>query len=204
MNTKKIQNFSDRVIERLFFRFIPEKIKPNHFTYVRIILVPVIFFLMRNKMGTAAFFVFIFAACTDFIDGALARKRNQITELGKVIDPLADKMLIAVALIFIGYQYLVVRVFLIFIALEIIAVLGSIALSRYIGKPIGASAFGKIKMIIQSIAIIFFFLGFILKIEYFISVSIYLLFVALFFAALSAFDTGIKKIEFLRKEKIIP
>lgn len=203
MNTKKIQKFSDDIIEKIFFRFIPNKLQPNHFTFVRIILVPVIFYLMQKGLNFEAFMVFIIAASTDFIDGALARKRSQITELGKVIDPLADKMLIAVALAFIGFKYLIVKIFMVFIVLEIIAVLGSIALSKYLGKPIGANVFGKVKMVLQSLAIGFFFLGIIFKVDTFMRMSIYLLVAALLFALISGIVSASLKIKQLKKDRFL-
>ena len=75
---------------------------PNSLTVVRIILVPlfVIFLSARIPYGIyLATVIFIIAALTDSIDGYLARKWKQVTTLGKLLDPLADKLLITAALI---------------------------------------------------------------------------------------------------------
>ncbi|MGM9521321.1 MAG: CDP-diacylglycerol--glycerol-3-phosphate 3-phosphatidyltransferase [Oscillospiraceae bacterium] len=71
---------------------------PNILTIVRVILVPV-FFLCLYWNRYFALAVFIAASLTDFLDGHLARKNNQITNFGKFMDPLADKLLVTTALI---------------------------------------------------------------------------------------------------------
>ncbi len=76
---------------------------PNKLTLLRVILVPVFlfFFLMDIIPGhyTVAFFVFVIASVTDFLDGYLARRDHLVTTFGKFLDPLADKMLVTVALL---------------------------------------------------------------------------------------------------------
>lgn len=75
---------------------------PNKLTFLRIILVP--FYLVTMVLDfkyhyIAAFVVFVIASLTDFLDGRLARKNNQITVFGKLCDPLADKMLTTAAML---------------------------------------------------------------------------------------------------------
>ncbi len=76
---------------------------PNKLTLMRVILVPVFLFLFLMDMipghYIAAFLVFVIASVTDFLDGYLARKHNLVTTFGKFLDPLADKMLVTVALL---------------------------------------------------------------------------------------------------------
>ena len=74
----------------------------NKLTFLRILLIPVFmwFVLMNIPYGqTLAAAVFLLAAATDSLDGYVARKRNEITNLGKLLDPLADKLLVAAGLI---------------------------------------------------------------------------------------------------------
>jgi CDP-diacylglycerol---glycerol-3-phosphate 3-phosphatidyltransferase len=78
---------------------------PNALTVTRLICVPVVAVLLLADDGTNQLFrdiaavVFVLASVTDFIDGALARRRGQVTTLGRILDPIADKALIGVALI---------------------------------------------------------------------------------------------------------
>ena len=134
------------------------------------------------------------AALTDLLDGAMARTRNQITDFGKVIDPIADKLLIITALLFIGPQFLIVKVFVIYIVFEIIAVLIGYFFSFWIGKPIGANVFGKIKLNLQCLSVGIFILGIIISNSVLINISKYVLLLALFFAILAAIETGRRKV----------
>lgn len=75
---------------------------PTKLTFLRIFLIPVfvvLFFIPFAGNRFAALAIFAVAAFTDFLDGYLARKNNQVTTLGKFLDPIADKMLVACALI---------------------------------------------------------------------------------------------------------
>ncbi|WP_022935180.1 CDP-diacylglycerol--glycerol-3-phosphate 3-phosphatidyltransferase [Mesomycoplasma moatsii] len=97
--------------------------------------------------------VFILSMITDFIDGRLARKNNQITTFGKLFDPLADKIIISTILIFLSflsYTYLILVV--IFIMRDLI-VDGFRNLSASNNLKVEASIYGKLKTIFQSIAI---------------------------------------------------
>ncbi len=111
--------------------------------------------------------VFIVATCTDFIDGAMASTRDQITVLGTYIDPLADKLLVAAVLAFVGYEYGIVLAWVMvgFIAVELVltAVDAQILLRRRSARP--ANTFGKAKMILQSVALYLFLLGGILEFD---------------------------------------
>ena len=77
---------------------------PNKITLTRICMIPVfvlVFFLdgiLPFNFGIAAI-IFVLAACTDFIDGHIARSRGLVTNLGKFLDPIADKVLVATAMI---------------------------------------------------------------------------------------------------------
>jgi len=129
--------------------------KPNQITFIRILLIPifVIFLLMDLPYKDyIAAFIFIVLSLSDALDGYIARKHRQITKIGKLIDPIADKLLIAAALIFlIGRIQLWMAV--IIISRELI-----ITVARILFLPkkvvIPASMLGKIKTIVQIIAIV--------------------------------------------------
>ena len=75
---------------------------PNSLTLIRIILVPVFYaVLMFDTKFTniVAMYIFVFASLTDFVDGFIARKYGLITKAGKILDPIADKILVAAAFI---------------------------------------------------------------------------------------------------------
>lgn len=129
----------------------------NKLTVLRIILVPVFLILISNKIPYGVYlatFVFIIAALTDKLDGYIARSRNQITTLGKFMDPLADKLLVAAALIsLVGLNKLPAWVVMIIIAREFV-ITGLRAVAAADGVVIAASWWGKLKTTVQIIAII--------------------------------------------------
>lgn len=82
----------------------------NLITILRIVLVPIFLVILLTEMENKeifAFIIFIIAALSDAIDGYIARKYDQITELGKFLDPLADKLLVSAALLALVYLQLV-------------------------------------------------------------------------------------------------
>lgn len=130
----------------------------NKLTLIRIFLVPVFLIFLAVKgipYGTfIATFIFILASLTDKLDGYIARSRNQITNFGKFMDPLADKLLVTSALIsLVELQVIPAWAAIIIIAREF-AVSGLRSIAAAQGKVIAASWWGKIKTVIQIIAII--------------------------------------------------
>jgi len=124
----------------------------NKITLIRIMLIPVFVALFSVNVYAAAA-VFLIASATDKLDGYIARKYNLITNLGKLLDPLADKLLIAAALILMVNDHMIYgwiaaiiigREFVI-TGIRIVASSQSIALQ--------ADEFGKVKMVFQVIAI---------------------------------------------------
>lgn len=188
MITKNFQHKLDLFIDKTILWAIPTWLKPNFFSYLRILLVPVIYVLLERHNLRFAFVLFIIAVSTDFIDGALARTRNQITDLGKVLDPIADKMVILTVLLFIGFEFLIVKLFTVFILFEIVANFSVALFAKYLGKPIGSNVYGKIKMVFQSISVTLFLIGLILKNSDIILASEALLTVAIVFALLAGLE----------------
>lgn len=129
----------------------------NKLTLFRVILVPVfmVFLLGGFKNGQyIATVIFIVASLTDMLDGHLARSRNLVTNFGKFMDPLADKILVSSALIsFIELGKVPAWVVVVIIAREFI-ISGLRVLAASDGITIAASKLGKTKTITQLIAII--------------------------------------------------
>jgi CDP-diacylglycerol--glycerol-3-phosphate 3-phosphatidyltransferase len=130
---------------------------PNALTVVRILLVPVLVvaLLQATPHGSwVAAAVFALAAVTDTLDGYLARSRRSITTFGKVMDPIADKLLIAAALIsLVSLNRVEPWVAMVIIAREF-AVSGLRVAAGVQGIVIPASALGKAKTIAQVAAIL--------------------------------------------------
>ena len=136
---------------------------PNRVTLVRIFLIPVFVavVILRVPYGDyIAAAIFILAASTDGLDGYIARKRKMVTNLGKLMDPLADKLLVSAALIVLtDLHRLPAWVTLIIIGREF-AVTGLRALAVADGVIIAASWLGKVKTVTQIVAIVaLFFIG---------------------------------------------
>jgi CDP-diacylglycerol---glycerol-3-phosphate 3-phosphatidyltransferase len=142
---------------------------PNALTVGRIFLVPLLVVVLLTKfegrmivgiqkdlVGAA---IFGLASLTDFLDGYLARRRKQVTTFGQLMDPLADKLLIAAALISLVQMDLVPAwIAVVILGREFyVTVLRSIAHDR--GMVIAASPLGKVKMIAEVVAILALILG---------------------------------------------
>ncbi|NLM34943.1 MAG: CDP-diacylglycerol--glycerol-3-phosphate 3-phosphatidyltransferase [Clostridiales bacterium] len=130
----------------------------NKLTIIRIFLVPIFLIFIAIKDipygAVIATFVFIIASLTDKLDGYIARTRNQVTRFGKLMDPLADKMLVTAALISLVESGIIPAWIAVIIIAREFAVSGLRTISAAEGLVISASKWGKIKTVIQIIAII--------------------------------------------------
>ncbi len=130
---------------------------PNLFTLLRFLLIPVFiyyFFSETNYSIHISIYVFILAGLTDVIDGFIARKFNQITKLGIVLDPLADKLMLITALISITIRYDIPIWILSIVGLkEILMICGAATLyNNDIVVP--ANVFGKLSTVLSYAAIL--------------------------------------------------
>lgn len=125
---------------------------PNSLTLLRILLIPVFVWFFSESSpdrALAAGLVFACAAFTDFLDGYLARKSGQITNLGKLLDPVADKLLVASGLILlVQFQRVAVWLAIVMIARELI-VTGARVVAAKEGFVVPADSLGKFKVIGQ-------------------------------------------------------
>lgn len=131
---------------------------PNKLTVVRMFLVPVFLLFVSVEAipysFTIATLVFAIAAYTDHLDGKIARRDNLVTNFGKFMDPLADKLLVTAALVaLVDHELVAAWVVVVIIAREF-AVSGLRTIAANEGVVIAASMWGKIKTTTQIIAII--------------------------------------------------
>jgi CDP-diacylglycerol--glycerol-3-phosphate 3-phosphatidyltransferase len=149
---------------------------PNIITLIRVVLIPVfvvVYFLDWKWAHQAAAFIFWFAAITDWFDGYLARKLNQSTPFGAFLDPVADKLIVATALILITHTYATVWITVPAILL-LARELYISALREWMGQQgkediVKVSFIGKAKTMAQMLALI----GLLSELEYFMGWPIY-------------------------------
>lgn len=135
---------------------------PNILTLVRLLLVPVFMLLLLFGHNLLAFIVFLIASLTDYLDGVIARKYNAISNFGKLADPLADKILVMTALVLlVGLKsdlrceaWVQAWMVVIILAREI-WVTGLRAVAAAEGLVIPAGDSGKVKSVLQMVAIHF-------------------------------------------------
>lgn len=136
---------------------------PNKLTLLRVIMIPFfVVFMLMDGMASARYIalaLFVVASFTDFLDGNIARKRNLVTNFGKFMDPLADKLLVCSALIcLIETGQLPAWYVIIIIAREFI-ISGFRLIASDNGIVIAASYWGKFKTVSQMIMIILMILN---------------------------------------------
>ncbi|MCX8027514.1 MAG: CDP-diacylglycerol--glycerol-3-phosphate 3-phosphatidyltransferase [Thermodesulfovibrionales bacterium] len=159
---------------------------PTFLTFIRIALIPPFLYFTPNSPLIGILF-FLLASITDFLDGYIARRSNQITKFGIIIDPIADKMLIIAALILLVDM---VRIST-WIAVVIIGREFLVSLIRVVGILKGivipAEKGGKIKTATQMVAIIFLLLpGSLVNIDFY-DVGLILIYISLVFAVISGY-----------------
>jgi CDP-diacylglycerol---glycerol-3-phosphate 3-phosphatidyltransferase len=138
---------------------------PNSITMTRIIMIPIFLWILsphfpwqglNGEQEILASVLFVLASITDGLDGYLARKRGQITTIGMLLDPLADKIMVAAAFIaLVAYNPQVVKVWIVVVIIGrefLISGLRSIASSE--GFTITASELGKLKTVVQIVSVV--------------------------------------------------
>lgn len=133
---------------------------PNVLTYFRMATIPLIVALMAPAASATArniaFAVYCVASITDYLDGHLARRSNTVTSIGKLLDPLADKLLTTAVLIMLIPKVHAVYAWLVFLIVgREIAITGLRSIAAGNGLIINASRMGKNKMVSQTLALLF-------------------------------------------------
>jgi CDP-diacylglycerol--glycerol-3-phosphate 3-phosphatidyltransferase len=147
--------------ERFEFKAVSVNL-PNALTLLRIFIVPILVVVLLTPFSESWFGVprhilgvglFLGAALTDFLDGHFARSRNQVTRLGQLLDPIADKLLISAALISLVENQLAPAWAVVIIIGREFAVTGLRSIAAADGVVISASKMGKFKMLVQVLTV---------------------------------------------------
>jgi CDP-diacylglycerol--glycerol-3-phosphate 3-phosphatidyltransferase len=155
---KVVQKKVDAVWKESLIKMLPDWVTPNLLSIIRLGLAPFIVIFLALGNYTAAITLFLIAALTDTLDGALARTRQQITELGLILDPLADKLLIVMICFYLllvyPYKIMVLSIIIFELAIMIIAAV-KISQKNPTEQAIKKSNFwGKSKMLTQILGIV--------------------------------------------------
>lgn len=126
---------------------------PNKLTVLRVVAVPFFIACYMLELFVPAFIIFIAASFTDMLDGKIARKYNLVTNFGKIMDPLADKILVYSAFCLMVEGGMVPAWMLIIILAREFAIAGMRSVAAAEGIVIAAGMSGKIKTVLQMIAV---------------------------------------------------
>lgn len=137
---------------------------PNKLTLLRVLLIPFFVICMLVEFGNGAnryvaIVIFIVASLTDLLDGKIARKRNLVTNFGKFMDPLADKLLVCSALICMSGNEIPTWIVIVIISREFI-ISGFRLIASDQGIVLAAGWWGKCKTTVQMVMIIFLIINF--------------------------------------------
>lgn len=175
---------------------------PNKLTILRVIMIPVFVLFMLTGLGGAAskwiaLALFIIASLTDLLDGHLARKHNLVTNFGKFMDPLADKLLVCAAMIcLVENGQLPSWIVIVIISREFI-ISGFRLIASDNGVVIAASYWGKFKTVFQMIMICMM----IADIAVFSILTKIIMWIALILTVVSLVDYLIKNKDVIKEQK---
>jgi CDP-diacylglycerol---glycerol-3-phosphate 3-phosphatidyltransferase len=190
IQTKEKLHFHDRFLAKTILRLIPHSVKPNQITIFRFIATPFVVYLLYCGYYTLGFWAFIITAFSDMLDGSLARTRNQVTDWGKIYDPLADKILIASMIFVIVLKTINFWTSIIIITLEVIIIIAA-WIRKMEGRVVQANWWGKIKMILQVLGVSVLLLAIIFEWAPLLLFASGTLYLAIAFAVISLLTHGV-------------
>lgn len=182
--------FFDKVFAATLLPLIPRRLRPNHLTVFRFLTVPVVAAMFWTGHYWWGLGIFLVSALSDALDGAMARVRDQVTEWGKVYDPLADKLLICTAVFILVLKYVDFYAAWVIIVLEIFIVSAALYKKRRGGK-VQANVWGKVKMILQVIGVVVLLFSLLLNVEALMPASRGAFYLAIAFGIVSLFTYGL-------------
>lgn len=180
----------DYLVKWTVLWLFPRWIKPNHITVFRFLTTPIVAFLMYYGHYWYGLIAFLLVAFTDTIDGSIARTRDEITEWGKVYDPLADKILISTVVFIIVLKYVGYWTAILIITIEV-AIIITAWFRKYRGAKIQANIWGKIKMLLQVLGVTLLLVSIVFGWGEILPLASGTLYVAIAFAIVSLLTYGI-------------
>lgn len=181
----------DHFLDRALLRFFPSRITPNQITMVRIILTPIVIFVILYGNYKLGIILFLLAAFTDALDGSLARTRNRVTRFGMMADPFADKFLIGSMVFLLVFRYFNIYLGIAVLGIEIILIVTA-WISKVKFKTIRmANGWGKIKMILQVLAVFLTLMALLFEFPLLLTIAAWMFGIAVGFAVVSLFYQGI-------------
>ena len=175
----------DRFLAKTFLKFIPFSVTPNQVTYLRFVLTPFVGWLFYKEIYDWGLVLFLLTMLTDALDGAMARTRDQITDLGKIIDPLADKLAVATVAVLLVIKFLNPAVAILIVTVDVLIMLVGGYKKYILKKGIQAEIFGKLKLITQVVGIFVLLLYALLSWSWLLIVAKYVLYLAIGLATIS-------------------
>ncbi|MBP7056864.1 CDP-alcohol phosphatidyltransferase family protein [Candidatus Gracilibacteria bacterium] len=186
------QKITDKLMSQCFDKiWVRLGITPNILTLSRFIGTGILWVLFLTETTASDFWnytiltIFIISALTDLWDGALARNTNQITDIGTILDPLADKLLIGSILYFLAITLSHWTLYMIIFLESLMVALNMIFYMLWGGKIQSANAFGKLKMGLEVITVILLLVGIYQKNPYIVDAGFFFGAISVLFAIIS-------------------
>ncbi|MBI2474072.1 MAG: CDP-alcohol phosphatidyltransferase family protein [Candidatus Taylorbacteria bacterium] len=171
---------------RPFVAIVPRYVSPNFITTFRFFSVPIVAWLLITDYYAHGVVLFAISAFSDALDGALARTRGEITAVGKLFDPIADKLLIVTTAFIVIGQFLPLWLFYLILGIEVVTVATAIYAKYFKKVDVQANIFGKIKMVMASFGVLSLLIyAAFWRAEVLVTLAFWLLIFSVFFAAVS-------------------
>jgi len=177
----------DKIMAKTILKIFPRRVTPNYVTLFRLVATPAVTLLMYFEHFSIGLVSFLIVAFTDAIDGSMARTRSQITELGKFLDPLADKILIGSMVFVIILRYIDFWTAMVIVIMEI-AIIFAVWIRK--GKE-EANIWGKVKMHLQVYGVVILLLAIIFNWASLLPIASGVLYLAIAFAVMSLLTHGV-------------
>ncbi|MDO8673692.1 MAG: CDP-alcohol phosphatidyltransferase family protein [Dehalococcoidia bacterium] len=181
---KRLQSRVDTILVALIIRFLPGGLKPNHLTFLRLVLVVPLVMLLAFGFFWESLALFLFLSLLDLVDGAMARTRDERSDLGKLLDPIADKVLVGTTLLVIGPSRIGWAIIIAVLSIEVIIIIGGLV-AKLMGSKTEANIYGKLKMTLQVLGIVLLIVGMSPHMEWLFEASLFVFYLALILAVLS-------------------
>jgi CDP-diacylglycerol--glycerol-3-phosphate 3-phosphatidyltransferase len=182
--------WQDRILAATILKLFPAAVKPNYLTIFRFLATPIVILLIYFDYYQVGLWAFLIVAFSDALDGSMARTRAEVTEWGKVYDPLADKLLIGSMVFTIVLRYIDFYAAMAIIVLEAIIII-SAWWQKHNGHKVEANIWGKIKMILQVAGTVFLLVAIVFDFESLLPFGKGAFYLAIAFAIISLLTYGI-------------